>query len=242
MKKNSYAIEIHKVTKKYILHHEKPTFFENIVKSGQDEVFTSLKDINLKINKGEKIGIIGANGSGKTTLLKTIAGITTPTEGTVVTRGRIVSLIDLEAGFHPDLSGLENIYLNGLVIGLTRKEITSKLADIIEFADIGKFIDSPLFTYSMGMKLRLGFAVAVHAEPDILILDESISAGDQRFQKKLEKKMQQFFKANKTILVVSHWLKFLKKNCQKIIWIEAGRIKKKGGLEVIDEYVNFAKR
>ncbi len=234
--KKDIVIDIHHVTKKYTLHHQKPTFSEQILKGFHSEQFTALNDLSLEIERGEKIGIIGKNGSGKTTLLKVIAGISTPTTGSVKTKGRIVSLIDLEAGFHPDLTGEENIYLNGLIIGMTKKEIIAQFSDIVEFAGIGKFIDTPLYTYSQGMKLRLGFAIAIHANPDTLILDEGISAGDDNFQKKLSQRIKSLFKQKKTIIVVSHWLEFLEENCNKIIWVDSGKIKKIGGVEVIKKY------
>lgn len=230
------AVVLSAVTKKYILHHQKPTFSEHVLHGFHNENFLALKSVNLKIKQGEKIGIIGKNGSGKTTLLKIIAGITTPTSGKVQTHGKVVSLIDLESGFHPDLSGQENIYLNGLLIGMSKEEITQKLETIIDFAAIGKFINEPLFTYSQGMKLRLGFSVAVHANPDILILDEGISVGDQNFQEKSMKKIEEFFIAKKTIIIVTHQLDFLKKNTDRIIWINKGKVKESGGREVISHY------
>lgn len=230
------AIELKGVTKRYVLHHEKPTFSEKLVKGGRREVFTALNDIHLKIYKGDKVGIIGTNGAGKTTLLKIIAGIATANEGSVHTNGRIVSLIDLEAGFHPDLTGEENVFLNGLVIGMSKNEIKEKYKEIVNFADIGKFIDAPLYTYSAGMKLRLGFAVAVHADPDILILDEGFAAGDLNFQKKATKKIQEFFKKNKTILMVSHWLEYLLLHSERIIYLSDKGIKKDGGKEIIEYY------
>lgn len=230
------AVELSAVTKKYILHHQKPTFSEHFLQGFRNVNFLALKSINLQINKGEKIGIIGKNGSGKTTLLKLIAGITAPTSGKIKTYGKVVSLIDLESGFHPDLSGEENIYLNGLLIGMSKEEISKKIKSITEFAAIGKFINEPLFTYSQGMKLRLGFSVAIHADPDILILDEGISVGDQNFQEKSLKKIEEFFAAKKTIIIVTHQLDFLKNHANKIIWIDKGQIKELGGKKVILNY------
>ncbi|MDQ3008358.1 MAG: ATP-binding cassette domain-containing protein, partial [bacterium] len=184
----------------------------------------ALDEVDLTIFAGEKVGIVGPNGSGKTTLLKVIVGITNASKGSVKTAGKVVSLIDLEAGFHPDLTGEENIFLNGMIIGMTKQEIEERFAEIVAFADIGDFIDSPLYTYSEGMKLRLGFAVAVHADPDVLILDEGITVGDVNFKIKSEKKIKEFFKAKKTILVVTHWVEFLQKNCNRIITMEHGQI------------------
>jgi ABC-type polysaccharide/polyol phosphate transport system ATPase subunit len=236
MKSSFTVIELRQVTKTYVLHHQKPTLVEQITGRTKLEKFKALDKVSLTIKKGEKIGVVGGNGSGKTTLLKVIAGITSPSSGKVSTEGKIVSLINLGAGFHPDLTGEENIFLNGLLLGMSKKEIDQKKAQIIEFADIHQFIDAPFYTYSEGMKLRLGFSIAVHSDPDILILDEGIIAGDQTFIKKVNQKIKDFFLADKTIIVVSHWLEFLKKNCQKILWMEKGKIKKKGGLELLRQY------
>lgn len=218
------AIKLVDLSKTYRLHHEKPTLMENFFKRSKNELFTSLKKINLEIERGERIGILGPNGSGKTTLLKIISGISTPTEGSIKTWGKLVSLIDLSAGFHPELTGRENIFLNAMLVGMGRNDIEKKYNEIVEFADIGDFVDSPLYTYSSGMKLRLGFSVAVAADPDILILDEGIGVGDEDFQKKSSQKIDSFFKQDKTVLVVTHWLEYLEKHCQKVILLEDGRI------------------
>jgi len=222
------AVKLAKVSKKYILHHEKPTLAENIFFRKTKEEFWALRDINLTIKKGERVGIIGPNGSGKTTLLEIISGITAPTAGGVTTNGKIVSLIELEAGFHPELTGEENIYLNGLLVGMSKAEVKSKLKRVISFADIGQFIDAPMYTYSEGMKLRLGFSVVVHTNPDILVLDETLAVGDQAFQKKSFKKIQQFFKAGKTIIIVSHNMQFLISNCDRVVWLSRGKVRTDG--------------
>lgn len=224
MDRKQIAIQLNNVTKRYLIHHEKPTLMEKII-GGKNEEFSSLQRINLKIKNGEKIGLIGANGSGKTTLLKIIAGITSPTDGRVTVSGRIVSLIDLEAGFHPDLTGIQNIYLNGMLLGMSKKEINSKLDDIISFADIGKFIDAQLFTYSSGMKLRLGFSIAIHSNPDILLLDENISVGDQDFAKISFERIQLYLKHNKTLVIASHNMLIIKTFCKRVIWVNSGKIK-----------------
>ena len=200
MKKNIPAFILKNVSKRYFIHHEKPTLVEKFTIK-KNETFYALKNINLTINRGERVGIVGPNGSGKTTLLKIITGITTPTEGTVTTFGKVVSLIDLQAGFNPDLNGEQNIFLSGMLLGMRKKEIVQKLQSIIDFADIHQFIDTPMFTYSSGMMLRLGFSIAVHSDPDILLLDETITVGDQNFQAKSLKKIQEFFKQDKTIVV-----------------------------------------
>lgn len=219
------AIKLENVSKQYMIHHEKPTLVEHLI-NGKTEEFWALKNINMTIKKGEKVGIIGPNGSGKTTLLKIIAGITTPTSGVVKTNGKVVSLIDLEAGFHPDLTGEQNIFLNGMLLGMDKKEITKKLHSIIDFADIDKFVDVPIYTYSLGMKLRLGFSVAVNADPEILLLDESITVGDNKFRKKSLDKVESLFRQQKTVIIVSQFLDFLKSNCSRIIVMGKGRIRK----------------
>lgn len=233
--KSPTAIALINVSKKYEIHHEKPTLVEKFVK-GKNETFWALKNIDLSIMRGERVGIIGPNGSGKTTLLKIVAGITTPTTGRVTANGKVVSLIDLEAGFHADLTGYQNIYLNAMLLGLSKAEIDKKTKAIIAFADIKQFIDAPLFTYSSGMALRLGFSVAVHADPDILILDESISAGDNDFQKKARIKLREFFRKGKTIVVVTHQLSFVREHCSRVIVLRRGSVAADGPLKIVDAY------
>lgn len=230
-----FAIQLSGVSKKYELHHEKPTLVERFT-TRKVETFWALNNITLDIRKGEKIGIIGRNGSGKTTLLKIMSGIATPTLGSLRTHGRVVSLIDLGAGFHSDISGYQNIYLNGMLLGLHKEEIDSKIQDIIAFADLKQFIDAPLFTYSSGMMLRLGFAIAVHADPDILLLDENLSAGDANFQEKSRKKLKKFFTREKTIVAVTHNLDFLATMCNRILHIRQGEIVNEGGTEILSQY------
>lgn len=219
----SHAVKLANVYKEYLIHHEKPTLSEKLMLK-KSVKFRALTNINLEIEQKQRIGFIGANGSGKTTLLKLITGITSPTKGSIHVNGKVVSLIDLEAGFHPDLTGIQNIFLNGSIIGMSNKEINDKLDKIIEFAEIGQFIDTPLFTYSQGMKLRLGFSVAVHADPDILILDENLSVGDIAFTAKSHKKIKEFFEMDKTIIIASHDLEFIKNNCNRTVWLKDTKI------------------
>ena len=228
------AVQLKNVSKKYEIHHEKPTLVEKILK--KTEIFWALKNFSTTIEKGEKVAIIGPNGSGKTTLLKLISGITTQTSGTIKTNGNVISLIDLEAGFHMDLTGIQNIYLNGLLLGMRKEEVDSKRESIIGFADIKQFIDIPVFTYSQGMKLRLSFAIAAHANPEILILDENIAVGDADFQKKSNGVIDELFSQNKTIIVVTHYLDFVKSKCNSIILLKNGEMIAKGGKEVLSLY------
>lgn len=239
MSNQDLAIKLVGVSKTYQLHHEKPTLAENIVGKSRREMFTALKNVNLEIKKGEKIGMVGSNGSGKTTLLKIISGISTPTKGLVKTWGKVVSLIDLSAGFHPELTGRENVFLNGLLIGMGREEVRAKYSEIVDFADIGEFIDAPMYTYSSGMKLRLGFSVAVMADPDILILDEGIAVGDEDFQHKSSQKIDDFFKQKKTIILVSHWMDYVREHCQKVVLMKNGELVMFGKTDrVIDYYLD----
>lgn len=216
------AIQLTNVSKRYEIHHDKPTLIEKLTR-GRNEIFWALRDINLTIRKGERVGIVGPNGAGKTTLLKIIAGITHPTTGTVVRNGKTVSLIDLEAGFHPDLTGLQNAYLNGMLLGMSKRQIERALPAIIAFADIGQFIDVPLFTYSFGMKLRLGFSIALHSNPDILILDESLGVGDAKFKRKSQRALQKLISQHKTFILVSHWMEFVRQNCDRVIELDKGQ-------------------
>jgi ABC-type polysaccharide/polyol phosphate transport system ATPase subunit len=234
--KNDLAIKLVGLSKTYQLHYEKPTLVENLFRNGYQKPFTALDNIDLEIYKGEKVGIIGKNGSGKTTLLKIIAGIATASKGKLRTWGKLVSLIDLSAGFHPELTGRENIFLNAMLVGMGREESVAKYDDIVKFADIGTFIDAPMYTYSEGMKLRLGYSVAVAVDPDILILDEGLMAGDQDFQKRSTAKLGEFFRQKKTILVVTHWLDYLRDHCQRILVIDKGKIVADGGKEELIKY------
>jgi ABC-type polysaccharide/polyol phosphate transport system ATPase subunit len=221
-KSGEVVINLTDVSKKYIITHDKPTLIEDvnrILRFEKKEEYWALENVNLKIHKGEKIGLFGANGAGKTTLLKIIARISSPTSGKVQTKGRIISLIDLAAGFHPDLTGQENIFLNGLVIGMSREEIRDKFNQIIDFAGIGDFVTAPLYTYSNGMKLRLGFSIAIHAKPNILLLDEVMSMGDRDFQEKSRQVMKKMFNNDVTLILVSHFVDHLKKYCNRLIEI-----------------------
>lgn len=236
--KDNIVVSLKNVTKSYVLHHEKPTFVENVIMRKKKENFLAVNGVDLLIRKGERLGIIGPNGSGKTTLLKLISHITVPSEGEVKTKGRIISLIDLDAGFHPDLTGEENILLNGLILGLSKEEVMKNYKSIIDFADIGKFINSPLYTYSSGMRLRLGFSVAIHSNPDILVLDENISVGDERFKKKIGYKMDELMKSDKTMILVSHYRQYLEEFCDRYVIMDRGKVVRDGEKDVLNYYFN----
>lgn len=242
-------IEITGLGKKYPIVHDKLPYstlrdsIMNFIKhpftsNKTRESFWALKDINLTINKGDIVGIIGKNGAGKSTLLKILSGITKPTEGKVKLYGRVSSLLEVGTGFHPELTGRENIYLNGVILGMTRKEVSKKFHEIVAFAGIEKFLDTPVKHYSSGMYVRLAFAVAAHLEPDILIVDEVLAVGDIEFQKKCLGKMESVSKEEgRTVIFVSHNMEAVQYLCNKSIILDKGFIKKIGKTkEIIDFY------
>lgn len=236
MSKKKVVIRLNQVSKQYELLHEKPTLVENILNRHHSEKFWALKNITFEVSSGDRLGIIGPNGSGKTTLLEIISGITTPTSGELDVSGKVISLIDLEAGFHPDLTGEENLYLNGLLLGMNKKAIREKRQKILDFAGIGSFIDTPIYTYSSGMKLRLGFSIALHAEPDILILDETMSVGDKDFRNQAEKRIRSLIKEKITVIMVSHDIYQIKGICNKAMILNQGTILKRGTATLFDAY------
>lgn len=210
---------------------------EYIIKILKNELmfqeFWALQNISFQIKKGESIGLIGLNGSGKSTLLKIIAGVLKATKGRVEVKGSIAPLIELGAGFDMDLSARENIYLNGAILGYSRKEISEKFEDIVDFAELWDFIDVPVKNFSSGMLARLGFSIATISQPDILIVDEILSVGDLSFQKKCEKRIANMVRNNTTIILVSHSMAQVREICQKVIWLEKGQIKEVGETEKI---------
>lgn len=197
-----------------------------------------LKGINVKIKQGEVVALIGTNGSGKSTLLKLLTKIIYPNKGKIETKGKLTSLLELGAGFHPDFSGRENIYFNASIFGLTKKEIDERLENIIEFSELRDFIDNPVRTYSSGMYMRLAFSVAINVDADILLIDEILSVGDEHFQNKCFDKMLELKKEGKTMVFVTHSMGSVKKLCDRTIWLCEGKIKMDGNTnEVIEEYI-----
>jgi ABC-type polysaccharide/polyol phosphate transport system ATPase subunit len=188
-----------------------------------DETFPALRGVSFSVPKGCTYGIIGQNGSGKSTLLKCVAGITRPNEGTVKVDGRISALIELGAGFHPEISGRENVFINGIMLGLSKREITKRFDEIVDFAELKDFIDAPVKTYSSGMYMRLGFAVAINVDPDVLLIDEVLAVGDQAFTAKCLDKFAEFRRRNKTILLVTHSLDLVEKFCDRALWLKQGQ-------------------
>ncbi len=202
--------------------------------------FWALKNVSMEIERGDRLGLVGLNGAGKSTLLKLIAGVMKPTEGQIDVKGRISPLLTLGAGFDPDYTGRENIFLNGSLLGHSRKFIESKFDEIVEFSEIGDFIDVPLKNYSSGMRARLGFSIATAVQPEILILDEVLSVGDAKFQEKSRQKMNSLMKGQVTILFVSHSTDQVRKICDKAIWLEKGKLITQGPVdEVCDVYEKF---
>ncbi len=200
----------------------------------------ALKEINMEVKKGESIGLLGTNGSGKSTLLKIITGVLNPTNGDVEVNGKVSALLELGAGFNPEYTGIENIYLNGSMMGYSREEMEKKIDSIVDFADIGGFINQPVKTYSSGMFARLAFSVAISVEPEILIVDEALSVGDSRFQIKCIEKMEQIKENGTTILFVSHGIEQIRRFCDRAIWIEKGILRADGDVnDVADQYENF---
>lgn len=205
----------------------------------RDNVIWALKDVSLQIDRGETLGIIGRNGAGKTTVLKLLSKITHPTSGQIRVEGRTSALIELGAGFHPDLTGRENIYLNASILGLKRQEVDQRFDQIVEFAELAPFIDTPVKRYSSGMYARLGFSVAAHVDPDLLLVDEVLSVGDILFQQKCLNRIREFQAAGKSIVFVSHNLVSVQKTCSRVVWLERGEIAAQGDpQDVVNAYVH----
>ena len=240
-----YAIEVKDVYKSFNVYLDKANSLKEKLlfwKRNRKEVREILKGINLNIKKGEAVALIGVNGSGKSTLLKLMTKIIYPNKGKIITNGKLTSLLELGAGFHADFSGRENIYYNGSIFGLTRKEIDRRLDQIIEFSELRDFIDNPVRTYSSGMYMRLAFAVAINVDADILLVDEILSVGDQHFQAKCIEKMKELRKEGKTMVFVTHSLGAAKELCDRAVWLNKGIIKKDGQTDdVIKEYIEETK-
>ena len=236
------AIQVENMSKSFKVYYDKAnTLKEKLIfwKRSKGEVREVLKDINLTITKGETVALVGTNGCGKSTLLKLMTKIIYPTKGKIKTNGTLTSLLELGAGFHPDFTGRENIYFNASIFGLTKKEIDNRIDKIIEFSELGEFIDNPIRTYSSGMYMRLAFSIAINVDAEILLIDEILAVGDQHFIDKCYKKLEELRDSDKTIVIVSHSLDQVKRLCKRAIWIYNGRVKADGNPnDVIDEYLN----
>ena len=241
---NSSPIIFSGVGKTYPMYHHFTGGIKNFLfnlpealRSLRSSRFEALRDVSFEVAKGETLGIVGGNGAGKSTLLGLAAGVLRPTTGAVKVSGRISPLLELGAGFHRDLTGLENIMLNGVLLGLTRAEVKERLAAIVEFSELGAFIDQPLRVYSNGMVARLGFSVAAHLDPDVMLIDEVLAVGDEEFQKKCLEKMREFKRKGVTMLFVSHSMPSVKLICGRVIWIADRRVHMSGApAEVVRAY------
>ena len=226
------AIEAVNVTKIYRRYARRRQFatLKSAILSGTmigdlapDETFSAVQDVSFAVKAGCTFGVVGRNGSGKSTMLKLVAGITKPTSGTITVHGRISALIELGAGFHPEISGRENVFINGIMLGLTKREITRRFEEIVEFAELQDFIDAPVKTYSSGMYMRLGFAVAIHVDPDVLLIDEVLAVGDESFTHKCLDKFAEFRRRGKTVLLVTHALNLVERFCDEALWLDQGQ-------------------
>lgn len=245
----SIIISFENVSKSYPLYHHVTSGFKNLIfnlpkaiKEMRGTSFLALKDISFDIRKGECVGFVGRNGAGKSTTLGLIAQVLKPSSGMVTVNGRVSPLLELGGGFHPDLSGIENIQLNGVLLGMTRKQVKEKMAQIIDFSELNEFIHQPIRTYSSGMLARLGFSIVAHLDPDILLVDEVLAVGDASFQQKCLKKMQEFKEKGVTIILVSHAVADVERICTRVIWIENHHIRMDGSQEKVipafKEYFN----
>lgn len=245
------AIKFEHISKRYrigsgrgSLRDAIPDLFRRFSGNGNDhrsasEFIWALRDVSFEVERGETLGIIGRNGAGKTTVLKLLSNITRPTSGNIQVNGRTSALIELGAGFHPDLTGLENIYLNASILGLTKREIAARLEDIVAFAELEPFMDTPVKRYSSGMYARLGFSVAAHVDPDVLLVDEVLSVGDIMFQQKCLNRIHDFQTAGKAIVFVSHNLVSIQRICSRVIWLDKGHIANEGDpQEVVNDYIH----
>lgn len=240
-KNNDIAIEVNDVDKSFKVYYDKAnTLKERILfwNRNRHEVREVLSDITLTIKRGETVALVGVNGSGKSTLLKLMTQIIYPDKGTIKTYGKLVSLLELGAGFHPDFSGRENIYFNASIFGLSKKEIDARLDDIIAFSELGEYIDNPVRTYSSGMYMRLAFSIAINVDAEILLIDEILAVGDQHFQERCYEKMMELKKEGKTMVFVTHSMSAVKKFCDRAVWLSNGRIRMDGSTEeVVEEYL-----
>lgn len=245
-------IKVENLSKEYVLRHQTASNYtalrdviteraKNLFKSGNKETkekFLALNDISFEINAGDRVGIVGRNGAGKSTLLKVLSRIVTPTRGRITIDGRVASLLEVGTGFHPELSGRENIFLNGAILGMSKQEIKSKFDEIVAFSEVERFLDTPVKRYSSGMYVRLAFSVAAHLEPEVLIVDEVLAVGDAQFQKKCLGKMEDVSKSGRTILFVSHNMEAVQRLCNYGLLLERGRLVHSGPMEeTIKEYL-----
>ena len=238
------AIQFQSVSKRYILHHQRPQSFQELLvntvrrRNGEREEFWALRDVSFEVGHGESFGIVGLNGSGKSTVLKLLSHIVQPTAGQVRVDGRVAALIELGAGFHPDLTGRENVYLLGSIMGLGSKQMDQRLEAIVGFAELEQFIDTPVKHYSSGMYMRLGFATAINVDADIFLMDEVLAVGDQRFQEKCLQAIESFKHRGLTVVIVSHDLSLVERFCPHALLLQHGQVMSYGRTQdVLDSYL-----
>jgi len=236
------AVQVSEVSKRFRLYHERNQTLKSAILRGRTskhEDFWALNDISFDVLAGETHGLIGSNGSGKSTLLKCLAKIYWPTSGTIDYRGRMASLLEVGSGFHLELSGRENIYLNGSILGMSKKDIDSKFDEIVDFSGVERFLDQPVKNYSSGMYVRLGFSIAINVDPDILVVDEVLSVGDEEFQRKSFQKFRELKKQGKTIILVTHAMPVVRDLCDSVTWLNNGVLQKSGPTQaVVDAYLD----
>ncbi len=236
----NWAVQVKEVSKKFRLYHERNQSLKSAILRGRaskHEDFMALDKISFEVLEGKTHGLIGSNGSGKSTLLKCLAKIYWPTSGSIEYRGRMASLLEVGSGFHLELSGRENIYLNGSILGMSKKEIDSKFDDIVEFSGVERFLDQPVKNFSSGMYVRLGFSIAIHVDPDILVVDEVLSVGDEEFQRQSFQKFLEFRKRGKTVILVTHSMDVVKEVCDAATWINNGLMMRTGSAsDVVASY------
>lgn len=230
------AVSVEHVTKKFRLFHERNQSIKSAIMRGRTSVhedFLALDDVSFDVLEGSTTGILGSNGSGKSTLLKCLTKIYTPDKGRIISHGKIAALLEVGSGFHPELSGRENIFLNGSILGMSRKEITRKFDEIVEFSGVEQFIDQPVKNYSSGMYVRLGFSIAINVDPEILIVDEVLAVGDAEFQEKCRIKFQEFKQKAKTVILVTHSMQSVLEMCDQAVWLNRGRVETKGAADSV---------
>ncbi|BAU33123.1 ABC transporter ATP-binding protein [Microcella alkaliphila] len=234
------AVVVDHVSKKFRMYKERNQSLKAAVMRGKKAVaedFWAVRDVSFDVPKGATFGLIGRNGSGKSTLLKCLARILHPDEGSITMKGKAASLLEVGSGFHPELSGRENVFLNGSILGLSKKEITARFDEIVEFSGVEKFIDQPVKNYSSGMYVRLGFSVAIHVQPDILVVDEVLAVGDGAFKKKSQDKFIEFTKSGRTVILVTHSLAQVRDMCDQVAWLDQGKLAAVGdAVEVTKQY------
>ena len=239
---SEWAVQVSEVSKRFRLYQERNQTLKSAILRGRTskhEDFWALNDISFDVLAGETHGLIGSNGSGKSTLLKCLAKIYWPTSGTIDYRGRMASLLEVGSGFHLELSGRENIYLNGSILGMSKKDIDSKFDEIVDFSGVERFLDQPVKNYSSGMYVRLGFSIAINVDPDILVVDEVLSVGDEEFQRKSFQKFRELKKQGKTIILVTHAMPVVRDLCDSVTWLNNGVLQKSGPTQaVVDAYLD----